>query len=84
MEIIPAPPRIKGALRDVVARLTSVAPDTLTQKPERVSVKIAGCEQLPPHIDTNRVGTLQIVVATASAPHLAQSASRSRLVVRDE
>lgn len=46
-----------------VAGLLQVHTDHLVWKPERTSVKVAGCGPLPAHLDCERRGGVQVVVA---------------------
>jgi hypothetical protein len=54
---------VQEHLRDICARIMGVPPNLLTRRPEGVSIKVPGCPEAATHVDFNRVGTLQIIIA---------------------
>ena len=59
----PAAVAVQEAVRPLIAGMLSCDPDTLVRIDERVSVKPAGSKELRPHLDGNRVGSYQVVIA---------------------
>ena len=59
----------REATRDIVAHWHQSAGGSgvLRAMPEKCSVKPGGCPALPPHLDKDRVGTLQVVIALSDA-----------------
>ena len=54
--------------REIVASIHGVPPEALKQQPEKASIKPEGCGPLKWHLDQDRVGTVQVVIAlTASS-----------------
>ena len=49
--------------RELIAAVLGVAPSSLQRRPEKCSVKPAGCKALEPHWDLDRVGGVQCVIA---------------------
>ena len=61
----PAVEACREATREIVARWHRSAGGSgeLQAMPEKCSVKPGGCEALPAHLDKDRVGSLQVVIA---------------------
>ena len=59
----PAAVAVQEAVRPLMARMLDLEPDELVRVPERVSVKPAGSKELPPHLDGDREGSYQVIIA---------------------
>ena len=57
---------VRAHLRGFIACLHGVPPSSLRAEPDKASIKCAGCPALPLHIDKNRLGSYQVVVALSS------------------
>ena len=54
---------MRESLREFIAALHGVHAASLQLIPDRVSLKCTGCDALPLHVDRNRIGSYQVVVA---------------------
>ena len=74
----PAVVEARESLRYLVAALHQVEPSALQMRPEKASVKRAGCRAMPLHLDRGRVGSYQIVIALGPATFLCCPGSQRR------
>lgn len=58
---------VQEATRGLAAALMSAEPAGLVRIPERLSIKPAGSPAFPAHLDQNRLGDYQMVIARTSA-----------------
>jgi hypothetical protein len=66
-------------VRPFVAKLYGCPPEELVWHPDRVGVKPARCPALPVHLDQNRLGTFQLLVALSETTAVAYEGSHKNV-----
>ena len=71
---------VRLSVRDHIARWHKCNPSEMISHPERCSVKVAGCPELPAHLDDHREGTLQCVIALTQTSFLVWPGSHRAVI----